>query len=72
MRPINYPALALALFLSAAACAQPQPTTASNVFQLEPGTYSVGFRLIEGEDPSRPVTGGGTAAPRPRPVRTYL
>jgi hypothetical protein len=72
MRPICYSALALALLLSAAACAQPQPTTASNAFHLEPGTYSVGFRLIEGEDPSRAVTGGGTAAPRPRPVRTYL
>ncbi len=69
MRPICYP---LALLLSAATFAQVQPATTSNAFHLEPGTYSVGFRLIEGEDPSRVVTGGGTAAPRPRPVRTYL
>ena len=72
MRPICYPALALALLVSAAASAQPQTTTAYNAFHLEPGTYSVGFRLIEGEDPSRAVTGGGAAAPRPRPVRTYV
>ena len=70
MRPICAPALALAVLLSIAACAQAQP--ASNAFHLEPGTYSVGFRLIEGEDASRAVTGGGTAAPRPRPVRTYV
>jgi hypothetical protein len=40
---------------------------------LEPGEYSVGFRLLEEQDHSRAVTGGTSpATAHPRPIRTYL
>jgi len=62
-------ALALALLLPCQAHAQQRVT--SNAFGLEPGTNAVGFRLIEGDDPSRTITAGSGNA-RPRPVRTYV
>jgi dienelactone hydrolase len=48
-------------------------SAASTPHGLEPGEYSVGFRLIEAQDYSRTVTGGiSPSTPHPRPVRTYL
>lgn len=41
-------------------------------FGLEAGEHAVGFRLLEGEDGSRAVTGGVRGAAHPRPIRTYL
>ena len=58
--------LALLLLLPCGARAQ-QPE--SNPLALEPGAYTVGFRLLEGEDRSRSVTGGVglTSPPAPGP-----
>jgi hypothetical protein len=67
-RWIRY-ALALAVLLPCEAYAQQRVT--SNAFGLEPGANAVGFRLIEGEDPSRSITVASGNA-RPRPVRTYV
>ena len=58
-----------ALFLSAA-IAQPREPVAA--YGLEPGERAVGFRLIEGQDASRVVTGGSGGATHPRPLRTYV
>lgn len=41
-------------------------------FGLDAGEHAVGFRLLEGEDGSRAVTGGTRGAAHPRPIRTYL
>jgi hypothetical protein len=73
MRPIFHATLMLALLFSCAVRAQPPPAAAAgNAFNLEPGASAVGFRLLEGEDRSRVVTGGVSATAHPRPVRTYL
>jgi hypothetical protein len=66
MRPSLCAALALALLLPCAARAQ------TNLFGIEPGAYSVGFRLSEEQDPSRVVTGGIASTAQPRPIRIYL
>jgi dienelactone hydrolase len=69
---LRYAALALgALFLSQTP-AQPRSSSASEPFGLEPGAYSVGFRLLESQDESRPVAGGSGSTTRARPIRTYL
>jgi hypothetical protein len=47
-------------------------SAARGAFGLEPGEYSVGFELLEEQDPSRAVTGVIPGATHPRPVRTYL
>jgi len=65
-------ALALALLLPCETNAQRRDPTAPNAFGLIPGPTAVGFRLLEGEDRSRVVTGGSASTARPRPVRTYL
>jgi hypothetical protein len=76
MRPIAHAALSLTLVLSCAVRAQPRPEAeevpADNAFHLEPGRNAVGFRLLEGQDRSRAVTGGASATAHPRPVRTYV
>jgi hypothetical protein len=72
MRPISCAVLALLLLLPCDSRAQQRDSGSSNAFGVEPGTYSVGFRLLEGEDHTRPVTGGLASKARPRPVRTYL
>lgn len=73
MRRIAHAALTLAVLLPSAVRAQPQPNAAAgNAFGLEPGSNAVGFRLLEGEDRSRAVTGGVSSTAHPRPVRTYL
>ena len=42
-------------------------------YGLGPGTFSVGFQLLEDRDLSRAVTGGVLNSPAyPRPIRTYL
>ena len=72
MRPIRFATLVLSsLFLSETLAQQHDPVT-SNPFGLEPGNYSVGFQLLEGQDHSRAVTGGIASATHPRPIRTYL
>ena len=72
MRLLGYAALALALSFPCETRAQQPDTAAVNAFGLEPGTNFVGFRLLEGEDHSRKVTGGAGSTAHPRPVRTYL
>ena len=73
MRPIALAVLTLAPLLSCTGGEQPQQNAATgNAFGLEPGSNAVGFRLIEGEDHSRVVTGGAASTAHPRPVRTYL
>ncbi len=72
MRPLGYAALALALLLACETRAQQQDRAAVNAFGLEPGTYSVGFRLLEDVDHSRAITGSVASTAHPRPVRTYL
>ena len=48
-------------------------SAASSPYSLEPGEYTVGFKLIEGQDYTRAVTGGTSlSTAHPRPVRTYL
>jgi len=48
-------------------------TAVSNPHGLEPGEYSVGFQLLEGQDYSRAVTGGiSPSTAHPRPIRTYV
>jgi len=48
-------------------------SAASSPHGLEPGEFSVGFRLIEELDYSRAVTGGTSRSKaHPRPIRTYL
>jgi hypothetical protein len=71
MHAVRYATLVLALLPCATSAGQRDPL-APNAFGLAPGSNAVGFRLIEGEDPSRTVTGGNGSAARPRPVRTYL
>lgn len=58
-----------ALLLTQAAAQTDAPRS---VLGLEPGEHSVGFRLIEARDASRPVTAGFSATAHPRPVRIYL
>ena len=48
--------------------ARAQPDT----FGLAAGQHSVGFELIETEDPSRIVSGGAPGATHARPMRVYL
>lgn len=72
MHAVRYATLVLALLLPCATSAGQRDPLAPNAFGLAPGSNAVGFRLIEGEDPSRTVTGGNGSAARPRPVRTYL
>lgn len=70
MRALRHAAVvAGALFLSAALAQPSEPIAA---YGLEPGELAVGFRLLEGEDASRPVTGGSGGATHPRPLRTYV
>jgi hypothetical protein len=71
MRPIHFATLVLGSLLLSDAFAQQLDLVTSNAFGLEPGSYSVGFRLLEGVDPSRTVT-DSTGAAHPRSVRTYL
>jgi hypothetical protein len=70
MRPILCAALALAFLLPCETRAQ-QPA-GSNLFGIEPGAYSVGFRLLDEQDRSRIVTGGIGSTAQPRPMRIYL
>ena len=75
MRSIAHAALTLAVLFSCTVRAQPQPpgdAATGNAFHLESGSNAVGFRLLEGEDRSRAVTGGVSSTAHPRPVRTYL
>lgn len=68
MRRLRLAALVVgALFVSAAGAQPPEPK-----YGLDPGELAVGFRLIEGADASRSVTGGSGAATHPRPLRTYV
>jgi dienelactone hydrolase len=72
MKVVRYATLALgALFLSATLAQQPDPT-ASKPFGLAPGTYAVGFRLLEGQDDTRAIAGGANSNLHARPIRTYL
>ena len=73
MRSIALAALTLALLVSCSVREQPQQNAAAgSAFGLEPGSNAVGFRLLEGEDRTRVVTGGVSPTAHPRPVRTYL
>ena len=73
MRPLRHAALVVgALFLSAALAQPREPVAPSSTYGLEPGELAVGFRLIEGQDASRAVTGGSGGATYPRPLRTYV
>ena len=70
MRTLRHSALvAGVLFLSVALAQRSEPVA---VYGLEPGELAVGFRLIEGQDASRAVTGGSGEATQPRPLRTYV
>lgn len=72
MRLIHCATLALgASFLSATLAQSPDRVT-SGPFGLEPGTYSVGFRLLDARDDTRAITGGVGSTAHARPVRTYL
>jgi len=46
--------------------------TAPEVFGLPAGQHSVGFRLLQGQDAARVVTGSVRGAVHPRPIRTYF
>ena len=52
--------------------AQPRESAGAEAYGLEPGQFSVGFRLLEGADASRTVTAGNGAATHPRPLRVYV
>ena len=60
---------ATAAFLAAAVLGARAQTDA---FGLDAGEHSVGFQLVETEDPSRVVSGGVLGAAHARPVRVYL
>jgi dienelactone hydrolase len=57
-----------AVIVAAAFAARAQTDT----FGLDAGQHSVGFQLIETQDPSRIVSGGAPGATHARPVRVYL
>ncbi len=72
-RALILDAAVLALFLPFASLVSAQSELeAQNRLGLEPGTYAVGFRLLEERDDSRVVTGGASAEVHARPVRIYL
>ena len=72
MRAILCASLPLVFLFLNAAHSQTQ-STVSGRYGLEPGDYSVGFKLLETRDYSRAVTGGiSPIATHPRPIRTYL
>ena len=53
MRPICCVVLALTLLFPGEMVAQQRDPAASNLFGIEPGTYPVGFQMLEDQDPSR-------------------
>lgn len=72
MRAILCASLPLVFLFLNAAHSQTH-STVSGRYGLEPGNYSVGFKLLESKDYSRAVTGGvSPIAAHPRPIRTYL
>jgi hypothetical protein len=72
MRILRPAALVAGVLFLSAALAQPREPGAASTYGLEPGDHGVGFRLIEGQDASRAVTGGSGGATHPRPLRTYV
>jgi len=72
MKPIRCAACVLGSFLFASTVAHAQDAAIANTFRLEPGPYSVGFRLFVDQDPLRVVTGGVASTTHPRPIRTYV
>jgi pimeloyl-ACP methyl ester carboxylesterase len=71
IRLLRLATLVLGSLCLAAAFAQTD-STASAMLGLEPGQYSVGFQLVEAQDPSRRVEGATGTKTYARPIRAYL